>query len=277
MSLEERDQRDLEKAVNLLEQDTITEKMTQVVGKPIDYLMRKLPKGAEKQIHNLVEKALHKAADAALWSLDNEPNREASTKTNKLFAAISGAVGGAFGFAALAIELPISTTIMLRSVADVARSEGFDLDKVETKQACLEVFALGGPSEEDDAVDTAYYATRSFTAEAMQVLSKELAEIAAKQASANAVKNLTPTQTGKWFAALIEKIAARFGVVITEKAAAQAVPIIGAVAGATLNTMFTDYYQDMARGHFIIKRLEKKYGFELVKAEYTKISNPAMA
>ncbi|MNV96934.1 EcsC protein family protein [compost metagenome] len=111
----------------------------------------------------------------------------------------------------------------------------------------------------------------------MQVLSKELAEIAAKQASANAVKNLTPAQTGKWLAALIEKIAARFGVVITEKAAAQAVPIIGAVAGATLNTMFTDYYQDMARGHFIVKRLEKKYGFELVKAEYTRISNPAMA
>ena len=239
--------------------------------------MGKLPKGAEKQIHSIVEKALHKAADAALWSLDNEPNREASTKTNKLFAAISGAVGGAFGFTALAIELPVSTTIMLRSVADIARSEGFDLDKIETKQACLEVFALGGPSEDDDAVDTAYYATRSFTAEAMQVLSKELAEIAAKQASANAVKNLTPAQTGKWLAALIEKIAARFGVVITEKAAAQAVPIIGAVAGATLNTMFTDYYQDMARGHFIVKRLEKKYGFELVKAEYTRISNPAMA
>ncbi|MGK4473638.1 EcsC family protein [Aeromonas molluscorum] len=277
MNFEERDLRDLEKAVNLLEQNTITEKMTKVVGKPLDYLMGKLPKGAEKQIHSIVEKALHKAADAALWSLDNEPNREASTKTNKLFAAISGAVGGAFGFTALAIELPVSTTIMLRSVADIARSEGFDLDKIETKQACLEVFALGGPSEDDDAVDTAYYATRSFTAEAMQVLSKELAEIAAKQASANAVKNLTPAQTGKWLAALIEKIAARFGVVITEKAAAQAVPIIGAVAGATLNTMFTDYYQDMARGHFIVKRLENKYGFELVKTEYTRISNPAMA
>ncbi|MFW2330301.1 EcsC family protein [Aeromonas allosaccharophila] len=277
MIFEEKDMRDLEKAVNLLEQNTITEKMTQVVGKPIDYLMSKLPKGAEKQIHNLVEKALHKAADAALGSLNNEPNREASTKTNKLFAAVSGAVGGAFGFTALAIELPISTTIMLRSVADIARSEGFDLEKVETKQACLEVFALGGPSEGDDAVETAYYATRSFTAEAMQILSKELAEIAARQASANAFKKLTPAQTGKWLASLIEKIAARFGVVITEKAAAQAVPIIGAVAGATLNAMFTDYYQDMARGHFIIKRLENKYGFELVKAEYTRVSSLAMA
>ncbi|EOY3075087.1 EcsC family protein [Vibrio parahaemolyticus] len=268
MSLDERDLRDLEKAVNLLEQNTITETITQVVGKPIDYLMDKLPKGAEEQIHSLVETALHKAADAALWSLDNEPNREASTKTNKIFAAVSGAVGGAFGFTALAIELPISTTIMLRSVADVARSEGFDLSENDTKTACLEVFALGGPSEDDDAVDTAYYATRNFTAEAMQVLSKELTEIAAKQAS----KNLTPTQTGKWLAALIEKIAARFGVVITEKAAAQAVPIIGAFAGATLNTMFTDYYQDMARGHFIIKRLENKCDPEVVKAEYEKMA-----
>ncbi len=217
MSLEERELLDLEKAVKLLEQATITEKMTQMVGKPIDYLMSKLPKGAEAQIYSLVEKALHKAADAALWSLNNEPNREASTKTNKFFAAVSGAVGGTFGFSALAIELPLSTTIMLRSVADIARSEGFDLDKVETKQACLEVFALGGPSENDDAVDTAYYATRSFTAEAMQILSKELSEIATKKASVNAAMNLTPTQTGKWLATLIEKVATRFGIVITEK------------------------------------------------------------
>ncbi|EHH7590825.1 EcsC family protein, partial [Escherichia coli] len=264
---------DLEKAVKLLEQATITEKMTQMVGKPIDYLMSKLPKGAEAQIYSLVEKALHKAADAALWSLNNEPNREASTKTNKFFAAVSGAVGGTFGFSALAIELPLSTTIMLRSVADIARSEGFDLDKVETKQACLEVFALGGPSENDDAVDTAYYATRSFTAEAMQILSKELSEIATKKASVNAAMNLTPTQTGKWLATLIEKVATRFGIVITEKTAAQVVPAIGAFAGATLNIMFTDYYQDMARGHFIIKRLEKKYGSEFIKSEYMKILN----
>ncbi|EFK1743295.1 EcsC family protein, partial [Escherichia coli] len=208
---------------------------------------------------------------------------EASTKTNKFFAAVSGAVGGTFGFSALAIELPLSTTIMLRSVADIARSEGFDLDKVETKQACLEVFALGGPSENDnavdtayendDAVDTAYYATRSFTAEAMQILSKELSEIATKKVSVNAAMNLTPTQTGKWLATLIEKVATRFGIVITEKTAAQVVPVIGAFAGATLNIMFTDYYQDMARGHFIIKRLEKKYGSEFIKSEYMKILN----
>nr|WP_283387319.1 EcsC family protein [Escherichia coli] len=143
MHLEEGDLRALERAVELLEQDTITETLTQLVGTPIDYLMSKLPKGAEEQIYSLVEKSLHKAADAALWSLDNEPNRIASTKTNKFFAAVSGAIGGAFGFSALAIELPVSTTIMLRSIADIARSEGFELDNIDTKLACLEVFSFG--------------------------------------------------------------------------------------------------------------------------------------
>ncbi|ATC81455.1 hypothetical protein PAGA_a0974 [Pseudoalteromonas agarivorans DSM 14585] len=272
MSLEEKDIQDLKNAVNLLEQGTITALVTQAVGKPIDYLMDKLPKGVETKIHDIVEMALHKAADTALWSLDNEPNREASIKTNKLFAAVSGAVGGAFGFAAIAIELPISTTIMLRSVADVARSEGFDLDEIDTKQACLEVFALGGPSKDDDAVDTAYYATRGFTTKAMQTFSKEMAAIAAANSATQTVNNkITAEQAGKWLSTLIEKVAARFSVVITEKVAAQVVPVVGAFAGATLNTMFTDYYQDMARGHFIIKRLEKKYDFELIRAEYTKI------
>ncbi len=82
---------------------------------------------------------------------------------------------------------------------------------------------------------------------------------------------LPPTQTAKWLAEIIEKVAARFGVVITNKFAAQVVPVIGAVTGATINALFTDFYQDMARGHFIIKRLEQKYGFENVKVEYERL------
>ncbi|MCV5340185.1 EcsC family protein, partial [Escherichia coli] len=179
--------------------------------------------------------------------------------------ALSGAIGGAFGFSALAIELPVSTTIMLRSIADIARSEGFDLDRIDTKLECLAVFSYGGPSEDDDAVNTANYATRNLTAEIVQDLSKEISNIT--------VKNAASTQTGKWLASLIEKVATRYGIVITEKMAAQAASVLGALAGATLNTMFTDYYQDMARGHFIVKRLERKYGDELIKAEYIKISD----
>jgi predicted outer membrane lipoprotein len=65
-------------------------------------------------------------------------------------------------------------------------------------------------------------------------------------------------------------IAARFGIVVSEKAAAQAVPIIGAAAGALINTLFIEHFQNMARGHFIVRRLEKVHGAEPVRLMYEK-------
>src|ERR1700746_681884 len=63
---------------------------------------------------------------------------------HRALATASGAAGGTFGLAALPVELPVSTTIMLRSIADIARSEGEDLSDPEAALACVEVFALGG-------------------------------------------------------------------------------------------------------------------------------------
>ncbi len=223
MLLEQIDRDELNKAVQLLEQETITEKIANVVGKPIDYLLSNIPEDYHDKLNEGVKAALEKAVDAALWSLDNEPNREASTKTNKMLAGLSGAVGGLFGIGTLLLELPVSTTIMLRAVADIARSEGFDLSDPLVKHACIEVFALGSPSEDDDAVETAYYAARGFTAQTLQVLSAELAATAAQKTA----QNVTPGQAAKWLSVLIERVAARFGIVISEKMAAQIIPIIG--------------------------------------------------
>ena len=262
-----RDWHDLKRAIALLESPTITARMADFIGAPLEGAVKVLPLSVSKKIQGAVQIALYKAADAALWSMRNTPGAPASTKRHKMAAAATGAVGGAFGFAALFLELPLSTTIMMRSVADVARSEGFDLNEYSTKHACLEVFALGGRTDNDDASEIGYYVVRGFSADAMRHMSKELAQIAAKNAGGLAPA-ITSKQTGKWLASLIEKIATRFGVVITEKFAAQAVPVIGALTGAALNTMFTDYYQDMARGHFIVKRLEAKYGEAYVESIY---------
>ena len=258
---------DLQRAVALLESPTLTAKMANLIGSPLEFAVKKLPQSVSRRIHGAVEAALFKSAQAALWTMDNTPGKAASTRWHKLAAATSGAVGGAFGFTTLFIELPVSTTIMMRSVADVARSEGFDLRDMATRHACLEVFALGGNSGKDDASETGYYITRGFTAEVMRHLSAELAGRAV--GGTPVMIGLTPKEAGKWLAKIVEKVAARFGVVVTEKFAAQAVPIVGAVAGATLNTMFTDYYQDMARGHFIVRRLERTYGYETVRAAYS--------
>lgn len=67
---------------------------------------------------------------------------------------------------------------------------------------------------------------------------------------------------------LIAMISARFGIVVSEKAAAIAVPAIGAVGGAVVNTLFMDHFQKMAQGHFTVRRLERKYGEDAVRTAY---------
>ncbi|MGA9817846.1 MAG: EcsC family protein [Pseudolabrys sp.] len=70
----------------------------------------------------------------------------------------------------------------------------------------------------------------------------------------------------------IAQVASRFGFVVTEKVAAQAVPIIGAVTGAVINYAFISHFQGVARGHFTVRRLERLYGKEMVDAEYKRLS-----
>lgn len=269
--------KDLSYAVELLNSPTITAAISSFVGSPIEAVVKskKMPRFITRGIQISTEFALKKAVSAALLSMRNSPGMEASTKTNKLFAAVSGGVGGFFGLGALIIELPVTTILLMRSVIDVARSEGFDIEDFSTKVACIEVFALGGDTKKDDAADSGYYATRTFLSQANKALTAELGKVAQETAITGARMAVKPADAAKWLTVLIQKVAARFGVVITEKGVAQAMPIVGAAVGASINTMFTDYYQDMARGHFIVKRLEAQYGESEVRKQYTKILKSA--
>jgi hypothetical protein len=78
-----------------------------------------------------------------------------------VLATASGAAGGTLGLAALPVELPVSTVIMLRSIADIARSEGEDLSDPEAALSCIEVFALGGRAGSADASESGYFAVRN--------------------------------------------------------------------------------------------------------------------
>lgn len=267
------DYHDLKVAFQLLESPTITARLSNFIGAPLELAVKKLPDKVSNAISGAVSISLSKAVDAALWSMDNTPNKKASPKLHKIYTGFTGAIGGALGFNAVLVELPITTTIMMRAIADMARAQGFNLDSFETKKMCLEVFAYGGKTKYDDATDSGYYAFRYFLNQTMNALSKELAEIAAKQSAKEGGKLVmgmapSPTQAGVWLASLIEKVAVRYKITVTSKVAAQIVPVIGAVTGASINTMFTGYYQDVARGHFIMKRLELKYGAALVEKEY---------
>src|SRR5687768_8033725 len=150
---------------------------------------------------------------------------------------MSGAAGGAFGLPALIVELPISTTIMCRSIADIARANGESLDQMAVRVACLEVFALGGSSKSDDGAETGYFAVRAALAQAVSEAAQYLATHTVIEEGAPALVRL------------IVLIAARFQVQVSEKVAAQSIPIVGAAGGGLINLLFIDHFQDMSRGH----------------------------
>jgi hypothetical protein len=176
-----------------------------------------------------------------------------------MIVAATGGTGGALGLAALSVELPISTTVMLRSIADIARSEGEGIKEPEVKLACLEVFALGGKTTGDNAAETGYFAIRA-------ALARSVSEAAQHIAGKQLAQDGAPAMVR-----FISKVASRFSITVSEKMAAQAVPVIGAAGGAAINTLFLDHFQDMARGHFIVRRLERAYGRTVVKDAYDNI------
>lgn len=255
----DRDLEELKLAKRLLENPGIAAKLTNFIGGPIEKGFALLPKGWHDNLGEMTRTALLKAADAAIFTLKDRPGEMSSDAWHKLAAAVSGGVGGFFGIGALAVELPLSTTIMLRSIADVARSQGESLAAADTKLACLEVFALGGPGRSDDGSESGYYAVRA-------ALAKSVTDAANFIASKALVDDGAPV-----LIKLIAQIAQRFGVQVTEKAAAQAVPAIGAVGGALVNSLFIDHFQDMARGHFIVRKLERKYGRDCIEKRYAEL------
>jgi hypothetical protein len=255
------DQRALEVAYSHLEHPSLAARLTHLVGTPIEIALHLLPKTWYDPLQRGVERAIAKALDSAIVTLhqDHDTRPLAHPAFYKLLGAATGAVGGLFGLPALLIELPITTTVMLSAIADVARSEGADLNALDTRLDCMQVFALGGRSDEDDAADLGYYGVR----------------LAVSVSVSNAARHIAEHGLGKEggpaLVSLIRAVATRFGGVISEKATAQLVPLIGAASAAFLNTIFIQHFQDTARGHFTIRRLERRYGVETVQAAYQRL------
>lgn len=256
MSLSPRDLRDLRRARELLEDPSFAARLVSIVGSPIEAGLDRLPTPVAMRVQEATQKALQAALEVAVRGIDRDPDRGPANLFHKAATGLSGAAGGAMGLAALAVELPITTTLMLRTIADIARSQGEGLDAVETRLACLSVFALGGRASSDDGTETGYFAVRA-------VLAQQVAEAARVVAARGLAETEAPA-----LVRLLASIASRFGIVVSEKAAAQLVPVVGAVGGAAVNVVFTEHFQKVATGHFTVRRLERAHGAEVVRAAY---------
>jgi hypothetical protein len=249
----------LKLAVNNLENPNFAARLADYAGVPVNRVLGMLPKFANGQLSTMVRTAVMKGLEVAIDTLDEEPASPPLTGFSSFLAGVTGGVSGLIGFAALPIELPLTTTFMLRAIASIAQYEGEDLSKIEARLACLEVFAFGAKRPAGQ-IDVGYYAARA-------LLSKYTNEIAAFVAERGAVDASAPVVTS-----LVSEIVSRFGLVVSDKVAAGALPILGAVGGATVNVVFMDHFQRIAQGHFALRRLERTYGAATVRRQYAALA-----
>jgi hypothetical protein len=252
----------LRESVRALERSTLTGRLSAMAGKPLELIGHAIPEPARAIISDATQRALRTALSVALRMIPEaaagEPARRSSGRRDTTLAAASGAIGGAFGLLALPVELPVSTTLVLRSIAEIAREEGEDLSDPETVLACMQVFALGSRTEADDLASSGYFAVRA-------ALARSISQ-AARVAVGKGVSDSAPI-----LMRLVAQIASRFGIVVSQKVAAGAVPVVGALGGAAVNAAFMTHFRTVARAHFTVRRLERLYGRETVRAAYEEI------
>lgn len=194
------------------------------VGGQAEGALSRLPAPARARLDEAVRLALHTAYGAARSS---HARRAAGDRLHRTAAVAFGAAGGLGGLPTAIAELPVTTTMLLRSIQEIARDHGEDLDHEETRLACLRVLGSGGPLAEDDGTDFAFLGARL-------------------------------TLTGPALNRLIAQVAPRFLAVLGPRLAAMSIPAIGAVAGAGTNFAFVRYYQEMAHIHFALRRLARQ-------------------
>ncbi len=193
-----------------------------LVGGSADSLLKTLPEGVRGNLEAATITALNQAMKAAHSSRTMVPDQK--SWLNQTVSAAMGAAGGMGGLPTALAELPVTTTLLLRVIQGVAADHGFDPEAESVQFDCVHVFAAAGPLSGDDGADLGFLAARV-------------------------------TLTGKAMQSLIAKVAPRLAVVLGQKLAAQAVPVLGAVAGAATNYAYTSYYEDMAHIHFGLRKL----------------------
>ncbi len=250
------DYQELGKAKKLLEETSFAFKVLDYCGRPVEWAMGNLPKKAQGTVAEVSRKSIEKALEYACWTIPS--NGQCWDRAHMLTVMGTGAAGGFFGMSALPFELPFSTMLILRSMAEIAQGNGESLQSPETRLACVQVFALGGRTSDDDNLDNAYLTLRCLLANEMRLAVAYLAKEANKEVQPVLIR-------------LIQTVATRFSIVVEEKLIAQSIPVIGALGGATINAAFMDHFQDKAKGHFIFRRLERRYGAAVVEDAYRSI------
>ena len=193
-----------------------------LLGGRAESMLDRLPAPVRAGLDEATTRALREATKAAHYSRGVVGDQK--SWLNSAAGAAMGAVGGMGGLPTALAELPVTTTLLLRVIQGVASEHGFDPEEENVRFDCITVFSAAGPLSDDDGADLAFISARV-------------------------------ALTGPAVQGLIARVAPRLATVLGQKLAAQAVPVLGAVAGAATNYAYTSYYQEMAHVHFGLRRL----------------------
>lgn len=161
---------------------------------------------------------------------------------HRLAVVTGGALGGFGGLATAAVELPATVALFFGAMQKVGAEYGYDPKSDKARLICLEVFGAGGPFASDDGVNSGFIGSRlAINSGAVQVV--------------------------------IRRIAPAVAALLGRKLASQAVPVIGAAAGAGLNLAFLDYFREMAHVRFGLERLADRHDAAAVEAQFRAEAN----
>lgn len=251
-------------------------------GRPAEAMHARLPEAVKATITSASELAIRKAMLAAIRTLPKTTGEEGlntalnvslilpgesvrSSRLHRTLASISGAAGGFFGLPALAIELPVTTVLILRAITDQARLFGHDISSIETQLECLMVFAMATAAT--DAPVARYYLARASLIGVLREAAAVGGVMATKDLIVGVEKGTLPI-----FAKLVTSISEKFQIRVSQKFVAESLPLVGAVGGGALNYAFTDYFVSAARFHFGVRALEKKHGQRQIQDRLLELS-----
>ena len=193
-----------------------------------------VPAPVQEKLRGIAEAAIGRAFDIAVIGLRDGAavrahNDRLAGRISQAAVVAAGVVGGMSGLTFFLPDVGFTTIAIMREIARIAREEGEDLSTTEARRACLEVFALKGIGNEGGESELGYFSARMLMRGTPMVM-------------------------------LIGEVASRYGMALGRKMSLQMIPVAGALCGASLNAAFLTHYQELARAHFTIRRLERAHG-----------------
>lgn len=265
----------IQDAAEYLENPSFLMRLADMFGKPLEWLIQGIAKISPDVVDKASNAALKAALSVAIATIPESSASESHDSTNmsaigstpdfwhKVSVAVTGTAGGFFGLPGLCVELPITTAIMFRSIASMAAEFGEQLTDDEVRMQCLAIFAMGGPGKPEDAMGSSYLSARLGLEQLVSAAAKAVAGKTAEE-----IALMVQNGTAAAVVNLIARIAARFDLIVTEKVVVESLPVIGAVTGATINIAFMDHFNRVARFHFGMRKLERKYDVDRVQSLY---------